>query len=179
MCVPSRWDEMKRRIAACQPASPPGAKEAYHYLTYGWLAGGIVEVRRHFGKKRGTTLGRREAHHSASCGCFPSSHTWVPTPALLLSWVAAMLGCWDGEGCRVRVGGPSRSWCRRCLQCPWGWRASSTSGFRQVGVYCTLLSRAFHNRTTVLSCTVLYGTILLCTVLYSAVLFCTVLFGTV
>ena len=41
---------MKRLLAGCPPASPPGAKEAYHYLTYGWLAGGVAEVRLRRGK---------------------------------------------------------------------------------------------------------------------------------
>eukprot|EP00897_Mesotaenium_endlicherianum_P001152 jgi/Mesen1/11037/ME000098S10430 len=37
------WADMLARLAAATPASAPGEKEAYHYLTFGWLTGGIVE----------------------------------------------------------------------------------------------------------------------------------------
>lgn len=37
------WDELLKQLAAATPDSPPGSKQMYHALTYGWLCGGIVE----------------------------------------------------------------------------------------------------------------------------------------
>lgn len=37
------WDHMTSRIAAATPAHAPGAAHGYHALTYGWLAGGLIE----------------------------------------------------------------------------------------------------------------------------------------
>jgi CubicO group peptidase (beta-lactamase class C family) len=37
------WDHMCERIAAAEPGHPPGARHGYHAITYGWLAGGLVE----------------------------------------------------------------------------------------------------------------------------------------
>ncbi|CAI7812057.1 unnamed protein product, partial [Closterium sp. NIES-54] len=38
-----RWQEMLSHLAAETPESPPGTVEEYHYLSFGWLAGGIIE----------------------------------------------------------------------------------------------------------------------------------------
>lgn len=37
------WSHMVDRIAAARPAHAPGAAHGYHALTYGWLAGGLIE----------------------------------------------------------------------------------------------------------------------------------------
>ncbi|XP_076915610.1 uncharacterized protein LOC143575027 [Bidens hawaiensis] len=37
------WDECLRRIAMVAPETEPGRKQSYHYLSYGWLCGGIIE----------------------------------------------------------------------------------------------------------------------------------------
>lgn len=44
-----KWDEVLKELAEAVPDSPPGTKQAYHALTYGWLCGGIIE--RASGKK--------------------------------------------------------------------------------------------------------------------------------
>lgn len=133
--VPTRWEEMKRLLAAAAPASPPGAKEAYHYLTYGWLAGGVAEVRptgrrmdarkQREGQGAGTAAQEEgHGHPVAAWAPWPLSGTW-PWCA---PWVAGMLvmrwaGCWRaavpgagaggvrqaaGSGGRVLRGHPSR-----------------------------------------------------------------------
>ena len=38
------WDDTLKKLASATPESPPGAKQVYHALTFGWLCGGIVEV---------------------------------------------------------------------------------------------------------------------------------------
>lgn len=38
------WNHMCERIAAARPEHPPGDAHGYHALTYGWLAGGLVEA---------------------------------------------------------------------------------------------------------------------------------------
>jgi CubicO group peptidase (beta-lactamase class C family) len=37
------WDHVCEALAAGEPAHPPGARNAYHGLTYGWLVGEIVQ----------------------------------------------------------------------------------------------------------------------------------------
>ncbi|KAL1212584.1 Protein ACTIVITY OF BC1 COMPLEX KINASE 8 [Cardamine amara subsp. amara] len=37
------WDECLKRIANSSPETVPGNQQFYHYLTFGWLCGGIVE----------------------------------------------------------------------------------------------------------------------------------------
>ncbi|CAI9284923.1 unnamed protein product [Lactuca saligna] len=37
------WDECVKRIATVEPESEPGCKQIYHYLSYGWLCGAIIE----------------------------------------------------------------------------------------------------------------------------------------
>lgn len=41
--VMCNWDETLKKLAASTPESPPGAKQVYHALTFGWLCGGIIE----------------------------------------------------------------------------------------------------------------------------------------
>jgi CubicO group peptidase (beta-lactamase class C family) len=36
------WDEMTTRLAAAEPAWPPGTAPGYHALTYGWLVGEVI-----------------------------------------------------------------------------------------------------------------------------------------
>lgn len=43
------WDECMRRIALAVPETEAGHEQLYHYLTFGWLCGGIIE--RASGKK--------------------------------------------------------------------------------------------------------------------------------
>ncbi|KAF5177129.1 Abc1 family protein [Thalictrum thalictroides] len=43
------WDECLNRIAMSVPESEPGHEQQYHYLSFGWLCGGIIE--RASGKK--------------------------------------------------------------------------------------------------------------------------------
>ncbi|XP_044509223.1 uncharacterized protein LOC123228086 [Mangifera indica] len=43
------WDDCLRQIAALEPESKPGQKQVYHYLSFGWLCGAIIE--RASGKK--------------------------------------------------------------------------------------------------------------------------------
>ena len=40
----SDWDECLNRIAVSVPESEPGQEQLYHYISYGWLCGGIIEV---------------------------------------------------------------------------------------------------------------------------------------
>ncbi|XP_010432830.1 PREDICTED: uncharacterized protein LOC104717024 [Camelina sativa] len=37
------WDECLKRIANSSPETEPGTQQFYHYLTFGWLCGGILE----------------------------------------------------------------------------------------------------------------------------------------
>ncbi|VVB17270.1 unnamed protein product [Arabis nemorensis] len=37
------WDECLKRIANTSPETEPGSQQLYHYLTFGWLCGGILE----------------------------------------------------------------------------------------------------------------------------------------
>lgn len=38
------WDECLKRMAISSPETQPGTQQFYHYLTFGWLCGGILEV---------------------------------------------------------------------------------------------------------------------------------------
>ena len=40
----SDWKECLNCIANSVSESQPGEKQLYHYLSYGWLCGGIIEV---------------------------------------------------------------------------------------------------------------------------------------
>lgn len=42
------WDECLKRIAMSAPETAPGREQLYHYLSFGWLCGGIIEVMLHF-----------------------------------------------------------------------------------------------------------------------------------
>ncbi|CAA7409309.1 unnamed protein product [Spirodela intermedia] len=37
------WEESLKQMAAAAPESPPGSEQQYHYLSFGWLCGGIIE----------------------------------------------------------------------------------------------------------------------------------------
>ncbi|KAF2598709.1 hypothetical protein F2Q68_00012326 [Brassica cretica] len=37
------WEECLKRIANSSPETEPGSQQFYHYLTFGWLCGGILE----------------------------------------------------------------------------------------------------------------------------------------
>nr|XP_043622105.1 uncharacterized protein LOC122593719 [Erigeron canadensis] len=37
------WDECLKRIAMAAPENEPGQEQLYHYLSFGWLCGGIIE----------------------------------------------------------------------------------------------------------------------------------------
>ncbi|CAI9284939.1 unnamed protein product [Lactuca saligna] len=37
------WDECVKRIAMVTPETEPGCEQLYHYFSYGWLCGGIIE----------------------------------------------------------------------------------------------------------------------------------------
>ncbi|MCD9561027.1 hypothetical protein HAX54_019961 [Datura stramonium] len=37
------WDECLKRIAMSAPETTPGHEQLYHYLSFGWLCGGIIE----------------------------------------------------------------------------------------------------------------------------------------
>ncbi|KAK9079912.1 hypothetical protein SSX86_001586 [Deinandra increscens subsp. villosa] len=37
------WDECLKRIAMAAPETEPGQQQLYHYLSYGWLCGGIIQ----------------------------------------------------------------------------------------------------------------------------------------
>ncbi|GJZ61193.1 putative beta-lactamase/transpeptidase-like protein [Tanacetum coccineum] len=41
------FDECLKRIAMVAPETEPGREQLYHYLSYGWLCGGIIEVPLH------------------------------------------------------------------------------------------------------------------------------------
>ena len=41
------WDECLKRIAMSAPETEPGQEQLYHYLSFGWLCGGIIEVQSH------------------------------------------------------------------------------------------------------------------------------------
>lgn len=43
----SDFDECVKRIAMVAPETEPGCEQFYHYLSYGWLCGGIIEVPLH------------------------------------------------------------------------------------------------------------------------------------
>ncbi|GKC95811.1 beta-lactamase domain-containing protein 2-like protein [Tanacetum coccineum] len=38
------FDECLKRIAMVAPETEPGREQLYHYLSYGWLCGGIIEI---------------------------------------------------------------------------------------------------------------------------------------
>ncbi|CAK9185544.1 unnamed protein product [Ilex paraguariensis] len=40
----SDWDECLNLIAMSAPETEPGHEQLYHYLSFGWLVGGIIEV---------------------------------------------------------------------------------------------------------------------------------------
>ncbi|CAN6162832.1 unnamed protein product [Urochloa humidicola] len=37
------WDETLNQIAKCTPETEPGSAQVYHYLSFGWLCGGVIE----------------------------------------------------------------------------------------------------------------------------------------
>lgn len=37
------WEETLQKIAKCTPETEPGSSQIYHYLSFGWLCGGLVE----------------------------------------------------------------------------------------------------------------------------------------
>ena len=41
----SDWMECINRIAMAVPESEPGQLQLYHYVSFGWLCGGIIEVK--------------------------------------------------------------------------------------------------------------------------------------
>ena len=41
------FDKCLKRIAMVAPETEPGSQQLYHYLSYGWLCGGIIEVPLH------------------------------------------------------------------------------------------------------------------------------------
>ena len=38
------WDECLKCICMSVPETEPGKLQFYHYLSFGWLCGGIIEV---------------------------------------------------------------------------------------------------------------------------------------
>lgn len=40
----SDWDGCLEHIANSVPETEPGQEQFYHYLSFGWLCGGIIEV---------------------------------------------------------------------------------------------------------------------------------------
>eukprot|EP00850_Spirogloea_muscicola_P013679 SM000094S24696 [mRNA] locus=s94:204833:212175:- [translate_table: standard] len=42
--IAADWEGMLSRISEAMPTCSPGAEEIYHALTFGWLAGGVVEA---------------------------------------------------------------------------------------------------------------------------------------
>jgi aarF domain-containing kinase len=40
----SDWEECLNRISMSVPETEPGQEQLYHYLSYGWICGGIIEV---------------------------------------------------------------------------------------------------------------------------------------
>uniref|UniRef100_A0A0A9B4R8 ABC1 atypical kinase-like domain-containing protein n=1 Tax=Arundo donax TaxID=35708 RepID=A0A0A9B4R8_ARUDO len=43
------WEETLNQIARCTPETEPGSAQSYHYLSFGWLCGGVIEHA--YGKK--------------------------------------------------------------------------------------------------------------------------------
>ncbi|KAJ0044811.1 hypothetical protein Pint_05346 [Pistacia integerrima] len=39
----ANWDECLRQIVMSKPETEPGQQQVYHYLSFGWLCGGIIE----------------------------------------------------------------------------------------------------------------------------------------
>ncbi|KAG0473953.1 hypothetical protein HPP92_015810 [Vanilla planifolia] len=37
------WDQCLQHIANCKPETEPGSQQLYHYTSFGWLCGGIIE----------------------------------------------------------------------------------------------------------------------------------------
>lgn len=37
------WEETLRQMAKCTPETEPGSSQIYHYLSFGWLCGGLIE----------------------------------------------------------------------------------------------------------------------------------------
>ncbi|KAF8772162.1 hypothetical protein HU200_006161 [Digitaria exilis] len=37
------WEETLNQVAKCKPETEPGSAQIYHYLSYGWLCGGVIE----------------------------------------------------------------------------------------------------------------------------------------
>lgn len=37
------WEQSLHHIASCNPETEPGTQQLYHYLSFGWLCGGIIE----------------------------------------------------------------------------------------------------------------------------------------
>lgn len=40
----TEWDECLKYITEMAPETEPGRVQLYHYLSFGWLCGGIIEV---------------------------------------------------------------------------------------------------------------------------------------
>lgn len=38
------WEETLNQITKCTPETEPGSTQIYHYLSFGWLCGGLIEV---------------------------------------------------------------------------------------------------------------------------------------
>jgi len=38
------WEKSLRHIARLSPDTEPGSQQLYHYLSFGWLCGGVIEV---------------------------------------------------------------------------------------------------------------------------------------
>lgn len=38
------WEESLSRIERSVPETEPGSSQLYHYLSFGWLCGGVIEV---------------------------------------------------------------------------------------------------------------------------------------
>lgn len=43
----TEWDACLKLIEASKPETEPGKQQLYHYLSFGWLCGGIIEVFSH------------------------------------------------------------------------------------------------------------------------------------
>uniref|UniRef100_A0A0A9DEZ6 Beta-lactamase-related domain-containing protein n=1 Tax=Arundo donax TaxID=35708 RepID=A0A0A9DEZ6_ARUDO len=37
------WEDTLNQIARCTPETEPGSAQSYHYLSFGWLCGGVIE----------------------------------------------------------------------------------------------------------------------------------------
>ncbi|KAK8954633.1 hypothetical protein KSP39_PZI002500 [Platanthera zijinensis] len=37
------WEQSLHHIASCNPETEPGTQQLYHYLSFGWLCGGVIE----------------------------------------------------------------------------------------------------------------------------------------